>query len=146
MADTRVQRTIEEWIRQSWLQGKFNKRFQREHITLTCGGEVEIDAVSDDGSVLAIVSTSGLMTASGRQGVGKILAIRAKLYYLLLIRVHIRLVLLTDDAMYQYWLNEQARKKVPEEIIFYHVELPEYLQAQLHEARTEASREMTPFA
>ena len=52
-------------------------RFSRERLLLRSGGVFDFDAVSEDHSVVATISTSGYRTSRGKHAVGKILKLRS---------------------------------------------------------------------
>ena len=81
MADTRVQLEVEDCVRREWMPNYFGKRFRRERLELSSGGVFDFDAVSDDESMVATISTSGAKTASGKQAVGKLLKIRSDMFF-----------------------------------------------------------------
>ena len=144
MADTRVQALVEDWVRREWMPERYGQRFSRERIALSAGGVFRCDAVSADGAILATISTSGSTTASGKHAVGKMLKVRSDIYFLLLATADRKLVLLTERDMYERWLSEVEKGRVPDCVQFVHVEIPEELNRKLKESRLAASREVTP--
>jgi hypothetical protein len=77
MADTRVQLEVEDWVRRNWMAAQFGTKFSRERLPLRSGGVFDFDAVSDDHSIVATISTSGAKTSGGKHAVGKILKLRS---------------------------------------------------------------------
>lgn len=73
MADTRVQLEVEDWVRRNWMPFKYGMKFSRERVKIRSGGVFDFDAVNDDCSIVATVSTSGAKTTSGKYAVGKVL-------------------------------------------------------------------------
>ena len=144
MADTTTQGEVEDWIRQEWMPERFGQAFRETNVTLTSGGPFKFDAVSADGSIVANVSTSTLKTRGGNRGSGKVNKVRSDIYFLLLARAPCRLMVLSEADMYQWWLNEEQRGRVPAEIEFVHVEIPPTLDANLRASRKAASREVSP--
>lgn len=143
MADTRAQVMIEDWVRRKWMPKRYGQRFSRERLELTSGGEFDFDAVSADGTIVANISTSGLKTARGKYGSGKVLKVRSDIFFLLLARAPRRLMLLTESDMYDRWLSEAEAGRVPHSIEFAHVDIPRVLDLRLKAARESASREVT---
>ena len=123
---------------------RYGQRVSRERVSLTPGGVFDFDAVSDDGKLVANISTSGSKTASGKNAVGKMLKVRSDIYFLFLTKAERTLVLLTEHDMYEQWLKEVENGRVPSSIDFVHVEIPGDLNSKLLEARRKASREVTP--
>ena len=144
MADTRVQSEAEDWVRTQWMPAQFGRDFYRERIRLTSGGMFDFDAVSSDGKVVATISTSGARTASGKYAVGKMMKIRSDMYFLLLAEAQRRLVVLTEEDMYEQCVKEKTAGRVPPNIEFFHVQLPEELNKRLQDSRRKASQEVSP--
>ncbi len=144
MADTRIQLAVEDWVRLEWMRTQLGQRFVRERVPLTSGGVFDFDAVSVDGKIVAVISTSGSKTASGKHAVGKMNKIRSDVYFLLLAEAERRLVLLTEQDMYARWGREVEAGRVPSSIEFVHVEIPQDLNLKLQASRRRASQEVTP--
>lgn len=144
MADTRVQRYVEKYVREKWMPLALRQRFSRKRVPLTSGGESEFDAVSDDDTIVATISTSGSLTAGGKLGVGKLVKIRSDMFFLLQAKASRRIVVLTEPDMHELCMKEQDDGRVPREIEFVLAEIPETLRSQLVKARKAASDEVTP--
>ena len=144
MADTRVQLEVEDWVRRVWMPDKFGRKFFRERVSLSSGGVFDFDAVSEEGEIVATISTSGARTSSGKNAVGKMLKVRSDIYFLLLANTERRIVVLTELDMYEQWQKEINGGRVPDRIEFVHVDLPVELDARLKGARKKASDEVRP--
>lgn len=144
MADTSVQKEVEGWIRLNWLPDNLRHNFFSEKLPLTSGGVFDFDAVSEDKTIAISISTSGTRTARGKSGSGKILKIRSDMFFLLLCNVKQRIVALTEKDMYEWWLKERERGRVPESIEFILVDIPEDLRRRLVSARSRSSGEVSP--
>ena len=144
MADTRAQTEAEDWVRREWMPERYGEAFFRERVRLSSGGVFDFDAISADGKTVANISTSGARTASGKNAVGKMMKIRSDIYFLLLADADQRLMILTERDMYEQWLKEAERGRVPASIQFAHVELPQELRTKLDASRRRASREVSP--
>ena len=144
MADTRIALTVEDWVRREWMPARFGQRFSRERVQLSSGGVFDFDAVSADNKIVANISTSGLKTASGKLGVGKMQKVRSDVYFLLLAEAERRLVLLTERDMYEQWMKEMEIGRVPQGVEFAHVEIPSELDSKLKDSRSKASQEVSP--
>ena len=59
MADTRVQLEVEDWVRENWMKEKYGQQFHRKRVKLVSGGVFDFDAVSEDKTIGACISTSG---------------------------------------------------------------------------------------
>src|SRR5256885_419726 len=146
MANTSCQVECEDWIRLHWLPEQFGQAFYRERLSLDPGGVFDFDAVSADRTIAVSISTSGARTASGKHGVGKLMKLRADMLFLLMAQVSRRIVLLTERDMYERCLREREAGRVPREIEFMRVTLPDDLCARLAVARRASSDEVTPKA
>ncbi len=141
MADTRVQLEVEDWVRRNWMPLKYGMKFSRERVRIRSGGVFDFDAVSDDCSVVATISTSGAKTSGGKYAVGKILKLRSDMLFLTMVEAKRRIVNLTERDMYDQCLKEGEGKRTPPEIEFAYAEIPEELNSRLIAARRKASEE-----
>jgi len=132
MADTRVQLEVEDWVRQQWMPPHFGMNFYRERLKIRSGGVFDFDAVSGDKSIVATISTSGAKTSGGKYAVGKILKIRSDMLFLTMVEAKRRVVVLTEQDMYEQCLKENE---------FVYAPLPEKLNELLVAARRKASVE-----
>lgn len=144
MTDTKTQREVEAWVRREWMPKRYGQTFSEKNLRLSSGGVFEFDAVSADGKIVANVSTSGSKTSSGKGATGKMMKVRSDIYFLLLARAERRVVLLTEQDMYEHWLKEVEKGRVPKSIELEHVKIPTSLNARLISTRRKASREVTP--
>ncbi len=144
MADTRIQAKVEKWVREQWMPTQYGQKFHRDQVRLSPGGVYSFDAVSEDGTIIAAISTSGATTSGGKRGIGKLLKIRSDIYFLLLADTQRRLVLLTEQDMYELCEQEKANGRVPAHIEFVHVQIPADLDRELQAARRVASNEVAP--
>lgn len=85
MADTRIQLEVEDWVRRNWMPPQFGTRFSRERLQLRSGGVFDFDAVSEDHSIVATISTSGSRTSGGNNAVGKLLKLRSDMLFLTMV-------------------------------------------------------------
>ncbi len=141
MADTRVHFEIEDWVRRNWMPTRFGKRFSRERLRLRSGGVFDFDAVSEDQSIVATISTSGSRTSGGKNAVGKILKLRSDMLFLTLVEAERRIIVLTETDMLDQCGKESAGGRVPNEIEFVCAEIPAELRTRLIAARLKASGE-----
>jgi hypothetical protein len=147
MADTRIQPEVEDWVRRNWMSREFRTKFSRERLRLRSGGVFDFDAVSEDHSIVATVSTSGSRTAGGKTAVGKMLKLRSDMLFLTMVEnAQRRMVVLTEPDMYEQCRREFASGRVPPEIEFVCAAIPEELRARLIVARKIASREVSNVA
>jgi len=144
MADTRIQLEVEDWVRREWLPNKFNQQFRRERLRLNSGGVFDFDAVSSDNTIVSNISTSSGITSGGKNPSGKIQKLRADMLFLLMVKAEKRLIVLTEKGMYDLCLKEKSNGRVPLEVEFVLVELPESLAKSLQDAKSVASKEVSP--
>lgn len=145
MADTRVHVTVENWVRENWMPVKFGQPFAKRCGRLTSGGQFEFDAITQDGSVVACISTSADKTSTGRNGMGKFFKLRSDMLYLeSALGVRRRVLVLTEPCMYGKCLREREHGRVPLDIEFMLAELPADLHELLTRSREQASREVRP--
>jgi hypothetical protein len=141
MADTRTQLEVEDWIRRNWMPTHFGMKFGRERLRLQSGGVFDFDAVSDDRSIVATISTSGSKTSGGNGAVGKILKLRSDILFLTMTEAKRRIVVLTEKDMFDQCEKEFASGRVPREIEFICAPIPDELRTRLVAARLKASGE-----
>jgi hypothetical protein len=145
MADTRVQIEVEDWVRENWMRREFGVSFYRSRLPLSSGGVFDFDAVSQDKTIAACISTSSGKTAGGKRAVGQLMKLRSDMLFLFLARdLKRRMIVLTERDMYQACEQEKKDGRVPQEIEFHLAEIPAELRSRLCSAREKASREVTP--
>jgi hypothetical protein len=120
----------------------YGVRFSRERLTLKSGGVFDFDAVSEDRSIVATISTSGAKTAGGKHAVGKILKLRSDMLFLILVEAQRRIIVLTEQDMCDQCEKEAQWGRVPKEIECVCAPIPEELRTRLVAARLIASREL----
>jgi len=144
MADTRVQLEIEDWVRENWMRKHLQQPFYRKRLKLSTGGFFDFDAVSEDKTIAACISTSAAKTSTGNVGSGKLLKLRSDMLFLHLADgLHKRLIILTDASMHAACQKEISGGRTPREIEFLLATIPEELQLRLIKARAIASSEVT---
>jgi hypothetical protein len=141
MADTRIQLAVEDWVRRNWMVSHFGMKFSRERMSLRSGGVFDFDAVSEDHSIVATISTSGSKTSGGKYAVGKMLKLRSDIPFLTMVEATRRLIVLTERDMYDQCEHEVAGGRVPPEIEFASAIIPDELRLRLVAARLRASEE-----
>jgi hypothetical protein len=119
----------------------FGKKFARERVPLRSGGVFDFDAVSEDGSIVATISTSGSKTSGMKNAAGKILKLRSDMLFLTMVEAERRIIVLTEKDMFDQCKKESAGGRVPPEIEFVCAAIPEELRARLITARLKASAE-----
>lgn len=145
MADTRVQREVEGWLRREWLRREFNQPFDSRELRLTPGGVCEFDAVSADERIVVMISTGAATTASGNGAAGKLNKLRSDILFLTMLPGELRrIVLLTARSMFDALNGERARGRLPIGIETLHAQgLPQDLELRLQQSQRVASREVS---
>ena len=145
MVDTRVQLEVEDWVRQNWMREHFNRNFHRDRLKLSSGGVFDFDAVSEDKTIAACISTSEGKTASGKLAVGKMMKLRSDMLFLLMAEdLRQRYIVLTEESMYANCMKEKGGGRVPKEISFLLAAIPDDYRRRLEAVRAEASKEVSP--
>lgn len=147
MADTRVQLEVEDTVREGWMRQRFGQPFYRNRVRLSSGGVFDFDAVSEDRSIVASISTSSARTSSGKHAVGKLMKLRSDMLFLLLAEgANQKYIILTEKSMHELCLKEQANGRAPKEVQFLLAEISPELEQRLVRARHAASKEVSPRA
>jgi len=144
MADTRCQAECEDWVRQEWMPSEFEQSFRRDRVRLTSGGFYAFDAVSEDGHMLATISTSGAKMSGGKRASGKVMKLRSDMLFLSLASPKRAAIILTERDMFDLAQKEKDAGRVPQIIEFHHAPLPPDLAARLKLARKASSDEVSP--
>jgi hypothetical protein len=71
MAGSSIQLEVEDWVRRNWMPSHFGIRFSHERLPLRSSGIFDFNAVSEDYSVVATISTGGSKTAGGKYAVAR---------------------------------------------------------------------------
>lgn len=146
MANTVAQKKVREWIVAHWMHETFKSSFMRKDVPLSAGGIAALDAVNEDGTIAAIISTSLAETPSDPVGRGKLSKLRADLYFMILASgVKRRMMIFTEPSMKRLADVERGEGRIPRDIESYLVTITDpTLKTALAQARDRASREMMP--
>lgn len=143
MADTSAQHSAEKWVVTHFLPEHFEgTSFSGRKLTLKWGGQFAFDAVSQDGKIVGLVSTSAARTAGGKAAIAKFQKLKADALYLLNVNGAEQLLMIfTEDSMLKHFEKEQKSGRFPPEIAFLLAPLPEDIHACVLAARHIASAE-----
>ncbi len=130
-------------MRRHWMPKHFGMNFHRDRVPLRSGGVFDFDAVSEDGSIVATISTSGSKTATGKNAVGKLHKLRSDMLFLILVEAKRRVVVLTEKDMLEQCEKERKGGRVPKEIEFVCAQIPDDLRGRLDTAKSRASAEVS---
>lgn len=145
MADSKSQREAEVWIREQWLLVEFGQPFIKKKLQLRPGGKFEFDAVSRDGDIVILISTSGGITSGGKKARPKLQKMRSDALFLLLLEnVKRRILVFSDPLMFGLCKAEIDSGRFPNEVEIMLASLPVELEAALALARYVAAQEVSP--
>lgn len=141
MANTRYLTTVvEEWVRNQ-LGEQFGQPFRKGKLQLVTGRDFEFDAVSADDTIVASIKTSSGTTSGGNLPNGKVNSCIADLWYLSLVEVPKRLLVLTNPRFYEIFTS-RMRGAIPSDIDILALPLPADMQAEVDQVVRTASAEM----
>lgn len=144
MADSRAQRDAEIWIRENWLPQQLGQPFDKRRLTLSWGGKFEFDAVSLDGRIAVCISTCGGRTSGGKKASPKLNKIRSDALFLLSAEANRRIILFSDQLMFNLCETEQKAGRFPLNVEIILVSLPAEFEDALRCARRTAALEVSP--
>jgi len=146
MADTSSQKKAEIWIVGHYLPQRFEGiPFKEQAVPLVWGGKFAFDAVSEDLSIIALVSTSTAKTSGGKQATAKIQKLKCDTLYLTNVSVPCRKILVfSERSMLEHFQKDVKAGRFPSDIELLHAELPADILAEVHAARLVAQQEVSP--
>ncbi len=146
MADTKAQNEAEFWIRRTALQERFDQQFTKRSLVLKAGGEFSFDAVSEDGKIVAAISTSLGTRSSGGDATAKLMKIRSDVlwFYLLQREPERKLLVFTEQSMIDLIERERKKGRFPSEFEVLKFDLPKEIADRVAESRRLAIEEMSP--
>ena len=142
MSSTHVQIECEKWIVNSWLPKRYGVSFGKQRLTMQGRGMFEFDAVSMDKKIIGNISTASAFTYRGSIGSGKKSKLRADCLMLALGSAETKLMILTEVSMHELAVKEQSEGRLPLDVEFCLVELPDYLKQKLTASQSKASLEV----
>jgi hypothetical protein len=144
MANSTAQLAAESWVRDVWLPKKYGQPFWEKRLRLIEGDKFEFDAVSDDNSIIVNISTSSAITAGQKYPAGKVQKLRADILFMMMATGKRKLLVLTEQDMFELCQKEKRNGRIPAEIDFVYAELPTAITTLLIKAKTMASKEVSP--
>lgn len=142
MADSKAQREAADWIRQQFLPSRYGQLFFADNVLLKPGGQHTFSAVSRDRSIVGTISTSEAVTSSGKRGVGKLSKLFADLYFLLLADCNRRIVVFSEQSMFELFEAQKSRGRIPDSVEPILCHLPDDLAQRVLDSRRRASAEV----
>jgi hypothetical protein len=131
MADSTITtKEVEKWIRNEFLQKKYSQAFAKRKLGVQSGGEFECDAVSEDGKIVCLISTSPGKTADGKFDAAVLGKIREKALWLISLNEKPETIVFafTDKSMAELIKQEKENGRFPKHIKSLLVKLPADLE------------------
>ena len=128
MADsTKTTKEIENWIRNDFLPGKYHQTFTKRKLGVQSGAEIEFDAVSEDGTIVCIISTSSVKTAEGQFDTDALAKVREKTLWTISLNEKPETIVFvcTDKSMLELVKKEKDNGRFPKQIKMFLAKLPE---------------------
>jgi hypothetical protein len=145
MANSKTQREAEIWVRKCWLPQELGQTFEKKRLAIRWGGKFEFDAVSKDERIAVCISTCGGVTSGGKKAKPKLNKIRSDALFLLFAEVETRIIVFTDQLMFDLCKAEKEAGRFPREVQLLLVSLPAELEEALSCARYVAALEVSPM-
>jgi hypothetical protein len=127
MTDSTVAtKDVENWIRSEFLQKKYQQPFSKRKLGVQSGAEIEFDAVSEDGTIICIISTSPVKTAEGQFDTGVLANVREKTLWTISLNEKPETIVFacTDKSMLELVKKEKDNGRFPKHIKTVLVKLP----------------------
>jgi hypothetical protein len=123
---TMATKDIENWIRSEFLPKKYNQVFAKRKLGVQSGAEIEFDAVSEDGNVVCLISTSPGKTSDGKPDADVLSKIREKPLWAVSLNEKPETVffLYTEKSMGELLKEEKGNGRFPKQIKTLLVKLP----------------------
>jgi hypothetical protein len=130
MVDIKAQAEAENWIRGVYLPKKYGQPFHQKSLELQSRAQAKFDAVSEDGEIVAVISTNVGFTSGGRKNEDELNQTRtAALRFLMLDYIpKERLMIFTEQSMMDLVKDEKKRDRFPKALKLVKVKLPAKLE------------------
>jgi hypothetical protein len=117
---------VENWIRSEFLSKKYHQPFVKRKLGVQSGAEIEFDAVSEDGTIICIISTSPVKTADGQFDTGALAKVREKALWTISLNEKPETIVFacTDKSMLELIKKEKDNGRFPKQIKTLLVKLP----------------------
>jgi hypothetical protein len=116
MADSTITtKEVKNWIRSEFLQKKYHQAFTKRKLGVQSGGEFECDAVSEDGKIVCLISTSPGKTADGKSDADVLGKIREKALWAISLNEKPETIVFacTEKSMVELIKKEQGLGRFP---------------------------------
>ena len=141
MANTNLLKSVEPLVRR-WAAVEYRRPIEDGELALelVSGGRHKFDVVSVDRTLVGGVKANRARV-DGKAGTGVIKSLFTELYFLSLVEAEIKLLVLSDPALYRYFLR-QARGRIAPGIEVIEFALPEEMKALLAPVHESSSGEI----
>ena len=136
MADSTIAtKEVENWIRSEFLPKKYHQAFAKRKLGVQSGGEFECDAVSEDGKLVCLISTSPGKTTDGKSDADVLGKIRENALWTISLNEKPETIVFafTDKSMVELIKQEKENGRFPKHIKTLLVKLPADLEKKLAE-------------
>ena len=117
---------IEKYIRDIALPKLYGQKFMQKSLLLQSGGQYKFDNVSEDESIVAVISTAAGRTAEGKQATDNLQKLRQNVYWATMIEHNPKIILvLTEQSMVNLVKEEKKKDRFPKDIEIVKVKLPD---------------------
>lgn len=126
MVDTKAHNEALKWIREVYLPKKYGQPFQQKSLDLQSRGQGKFDAVSDDGEIVAAISTSAGFTSGGKVDNDELMKTRSDALRFLMLDCtpKERFMIFTEQSMIDVVKDEKKKGRFPKELKIVEVKLP----------------------
>lgn len=118
--------------------------FVKKPLKLSWGGDFEFDAVSVDGDMAGLISTSRSKTKSNHKNYGGIHKIRGDIVSLMGLENKSLFLVFSEESMFNEFKRLQEKKKIPPNILLLHIPLEGEYLVEVTKERERASKENRP--
>jgi hypothetical protein len=128
-----------------FLPKTYGQSFRQKNLGLQSRGQTKFDAVSDDGEIVAMISTSSGTGSNGKVDTEALMKVRSDALKILWLE-HTpakRFIILTDPSMIRVIRQEIRKGHFPKEMELLRVKLPAALAARIEESEKNASGEVS---
>jgi hypothetical protein len=116
----------EEWVQSVALPKLYNQKFSQQSLLLKSGGQYKFDTVSEDTSIVAVISTDPGKTPQGKTATDNLQKIRQTVWWTMMIDHLPKIILvLTEQSMIHLIKEEKKKDRFPKEIEIVRVKLPD---------------------
>lgn len=126
MDDSNAHAEAAKWIREVYLPKKFKQPFHEKSLELESKARVTFDAVSEDGEIVAAISTRTGYAPSGRKNEDDLQKTRSDALHFLMLAYtpKERLMIFTEESMIDLVKDEKKRDRFPPALKIVKVKLP----------------------